>query len=46
MAVCANRTDTPGFFTSCAEASGWHGCTCGKEVEAESATTTTEETSA
>lgn len=43
--ICANRTDDPGFFTSCAEASGWHGCPCGQELAAELAiTTTTEET--
>lgn len=34
MAVCANRTDSPGFFTSCVDAN--HGpCLCGKQVMAE-----------
>ena len=29
MTVCANRSDSPGFFTPCRQ------CPCGKEVEAE-----------
>lgn len=34
MAVCANRTDEPGFFTSCVDAN--HGpCVCGNQVIAE-----------
>lgn len=33
--ICANRTDTPGFFTSCRSANGDEGCVCGKQVEAE-----------
>lgn len=35
MTVCGKRTDNPGFFTSCWEASGRQGCPCGKQVEAE-----------
>lgn len=35
MAVCSNRIDSPGFFTSCWAASGGKGCLCGQQVEAE-----------
>jgi len=35
MSVCANRTDSPGFFTSCWESLGRKVCLCGAEVEAE-----------
>lgn len=35
MTVCSNRTDSPGFFTSCWEANGHKACLCGAEVEAE-----------
>lgn len=35
MTVCSNRTDDPGFFTSCWAANGRQGCLCGKQVEAE-----------
>lgn len=33
MSVCSQRTDTPGFFTTCLAACG--GCRCGEEVRAE-----------
>lgn len=46
MTVCANRTDNPGFFTSCAAASGWNGCPCGQQVAAELAIPEPEETPA
>lgn len=39
MSVCGNRTDTPGFFTSCREANGKNGCICGQQLAAELATT-------
>jgi len=36
MTVCANRTDSPGFFTSCWDANGRTACLCGAAVAAES----------
>jgi hypothetical protein len=37
MTVCANRTDDPGFFTSCWAACGGS-CVCGQQVAAETET--------
>lgn len=34
MSVCAQRTESPGSFTSCREALG-EPCVCGAKVEAE-----------
>lgn len=33
MTVCAHRTDSPGFFTSCVAATGR--CRCGEDVMAD-----------
>lgn len=35
MAVCSNRTDTPGFWTPCFVALGKKPCACAAELEAE-----------
>ena len=35
MAVCANRSDSPGFFTACTAALGASSCLCGDQVAAE-----------
>lgn len=35
MTVCGARTDSPGFFTSCADALGRRSCPCGEQVAAE-----------
>ena len=43
MSVCGNRTDSPGFFTSCEHALG-RPCVCAAQVLAELNPTTTQET--
>lgn len=35
MAVCGNRTDTPGFFTPCYTALGCKTCECARQVQVE-----------
>jgi hypothetical protein len=35
MTVCSNRTDDPGFFTSCFTANGFKPCLCGEQVAEE-----------
>lgn len=42
MTVCANRSDSPGFFTSCHQANGGP-CVCGAQVAAELINDTTKE---
>lgn len=43
MSVCANRTDSPGFFTSCVHALNGP-CLCGQQVAEDLINQTTQET--
>lgn len=38
MAVCANRPETPGFFTACVAATPDHKCLCAEQVKDEIST--------